>query len=349
MSRFLNPAYSSLQAYVPGEQPRNMQQLIKINTNESPYPPAPGVAQAAAQAAQSLQLYNDPEAAALREALAQAYGVTAQNVCVGNGSDELLAFCFMAFCAKGAAFADITYGFYSVQTKLFGIPAQIIPLRDDFSLCVQDYASCEGAVFIANPNAPTGMALPLSDIEELLNQNRSRIVVVDEAYVDFGAQSAALLIGRYPNLVVMRTFSKSRNLAGGRLGFALADKALIDDLLLIKNSFHPYNVSALTQAAGLATLREEAYIKDCIAKVCGAREYTADALRQAGYTVLPSRANFLFAASPVMDGGELQKLLRQNNILVRWFGAPRTHRFVRISIGTLPQMQQVVKICTQSV
>lgn len=343
MSKFLTPKYSFIKPYTPGEQPKD-KTLVKLNTNESPFPPSPKAVAAAADAAKSLNLYSDPENTDLVSAIAEYYGVGADNVIAGNGSDEILAFCFQAFCDEQtpALFADITYGFYKVFAKLYGVEAKIIPLKEDFSICPQEYYNAGGTTFIANPNAPTGMTLSLEQIEGILKNNPDNIVVIDEAYVDFGGDSASSLIGKYDNLIVVQTFSKSRGLAGGRIGFALANAELIADLKKIKYSYNPYNVGAMPQAAAAASMRDREYFEKCRNEVIRVREITVSKLSEMGFTVLSSKANFIFAKSDKVAGAEYFKALREKGIIVRYFDAPRINEFVRISIGTEEQMNKLL-------
>lgn len=344
MSRFLSPEAARLAPYTPGEQPRD-QQYIKLNTNESPFPPSPAVAKAVAGAdAQALQLYSDPTCAALHRAIARYYGLKEENVLAGNGSDEILAFAFRAFCGQGksVAYADVTYGFYQAQTALFGLEATRVPLREDFSLRVEDYMAFPGTVFIANPNAPTGLALPPGDIRRLLESDRNRVVVVDEAYVDFGAESCVPLIAEYDNLLVVQTMSKSRSLAGGRVGFALGSPELIQGLNRVKYSFNPYNVNRLSMAAAVAAMEDTDYFTRCCAAIRENRVWSASALEDLGFFVLPSAANFLFAKPPRLGGQALYQGLKARGILVRWFDGPRTRDFVRITVGSRQQMEALV-------
>lgn len=345
MSRFMHPRFSRLTPYTPGEQPRQ-RDLIKLNTNELPYPPAPGVVQAVAEEAARLQLYSDPESRALKTALADRYGLRPEQVFVSNGSDEILSFAFMAFCGegRGAAFADITYGFYKVYGALYGVDCRILPLREDFSLAAEDYVGNDRMVVIANPNAPTGMCLPLSDIERVLSANPDVPVLIDEAYVDFGGESALALLPRYENLLVVRTFSKSRALAGGRLGFCFASPSLIADLETIKYSTNPYNLDRMTQAAGIAALADEEHFVKTVQAVVQTREKTASDLRRLGARVLPSSANFLFLSLPGMAGAQVLDRLREAGILVRHFAAPRISEFVRITVGTPGQMERLTEV-----
>ncbi len=338
MSRFLNAQYQTLEAYTPGEQPRDMR-YIKLNTNESPYPPAPSVVSAITpQEVELLRLYSDPTGKALKEKLAGLYGVAPENVFLSNGSDEVLNFAFMAFGGKGAVFPDISYGFYQVFGDLYGIPYEKIPLKEDFSLDYRDYCGKNKLVVIANPNAPTGMSIPVEQIAAIVQSNPDSVVLIDEAYVDFGGDSALPLIQIYDNLLVTRTYSKSRCLAGGRLGYAFGAPGLIADLEKIKYSTNPYNLDRLTLRLGEATVEAESYYQEKCAAIQETRAWTAEKLKELGFTVLPSQANFLFAKSPDMDGGALYLALKAKGILVRHFTNPRICQFNRITIGTPEQM-----------
>ena len=344
MCNFLSPEAQSLAPYTPGEQPQD-QQYIKLNTNESPFPPSPKVLKAVSRAETAkLFLYSDPTCAALNQAIARRCQLKPANVLTGNGSDEVLAFAFRAFCGQGrpAAFADITYGFYEAQTALFGLEAVRIPLREDFSLSVEDYLDFPGTVVIANPNAPTGMAVPQADIQRLLEANPNRVVIVDEAYVDFGAESCVPLVFRYPNLLVVQTMSKSRSLAGGRVGFALGSPSLIEGLNRVKYSFNPDNIKRLSLAAGAAAVEDEAYFQTCCKTIQANRVWLAGELERLGFQVLPSSANFLFAKSSRFSGQELYTRLKENGILVRWFDKDRIRDFLRITVGSMEQLAQLV-------
>ena len=341
MSRYLIDRYQALEAYVPGEQPRDMQ-YIKLNTNESPYPPAPGVVEAAREQAGKLELYSDPVCADLRDALAARYGVKRENVFVSNGSDDILNFAFMAFGAPRAYFPDISYGFYPVYADLHGIDGRPIPLRQDFSIDPSDYLALDGFVAIANPNAPTGMALDPAQIEDILASNPDHVVLIDEAYVDFGAESCVPLTAKYDNLLVVQTYSKSRSMAGARLGFAIANAALIADLEKIKFSTNPYSINRMTLAAGIATLKADDVCMENCRKVIETREATVDRLRQLRFEVLPSKANFVFARHPHADGGFLYRQLKARGVLVRHFESPRIRDFLRITIGTPAQMETLI-------
>ena len=349
MSRFLAKKYSALDAYVPGEQPRD-KKYVKLNTNEFPYPPAPDVIRAvSAEVVSDLRLYSDPTAKALKDALAKYYGVGAENVFVSNGSDESLNFAFACFFEDGVAFADLTYGFYSVFSDLYGIDAKIIPLDKDFSILPEDYIGLECGAVIANPNAPTGKALPLSDIEKIVASNPDRVIVVDEAYVDFGGESAIPLTKKYDNLLVCMTYSKSRGMAGARLGFAIGNAELIADLELMKYSTNPYNLDSLALRMGAAALTDEskAYYEEKVGEVVKVREETAEKLRALGAEVLPSKANFLFVKLPGITGGEAYAKLRERGILVRHFSKARISDYLRISIGTAEEMRLLVNAAAE--
>ena len=344
MSRFLKTCYQSLEAYTPGEQPRDMV-YIKLNTNESPYPPAPSVVAAMnAQQVENLRLYSDPTGLSLKQKLAELYSLTPENIFISNGSDDILNFAFMAFAdSRGAAFADITYGFYPVYGELHGVQVDIIPLEEDFSLDYQKYCGLNKMIVIANPNAPTGMEIPLWQIEEILKTNSDAVVVIDEAYVDFGGTSCYKMIKDYENLLVVRTFSKSRCLAGARLGYAFGDPALIEDLEKLKYSTNPYNVNRLTMMLGCETVDAEPYYREVSQKIQSARSWAVDALENLGFEVLPSKANFIFARHPAISGADLYSGLRQRGILVRHFTKARIKDFVRITIGTQEQMEKLAE------
>ena len=339
MSRFLNEQFRSLEAYTPGEQPRD-QQYIKLNTNESPYPPAPSVVEAMnGEQVELLRLYSDPTAKGLKEKLAKLYGVKPENVFVSNGSDEVLNFAFMAFGGNGAVFPDISYGFYQVYGDLYGINYEKIPLKEDFSIDHREYCGVNKMVVIANPNAPTGISLSVAQIGEIVRSNPDSLVLIDEAYVDFGGETALPLIAKYDNLLVTRTFSKSRCLAGGRLGYAFGNPAIIADLEKIKYSTNPYNINRLTLLLGEATVEADAYYQSKCAAIKATRGWTARQLESLGFTVLPSDANFLFAKSDKIGGGDLYTALKARGILVRHFTNPRICDYNRITIGTPEQME----------
>ncbi len=340
MSKYFTDRLSALTPYTPGEQPKD-QKYVKLNTNESPFPPSPSVIEAANDSAERLQLYCDPECKRLTEKAAEIFGVGYDNVIMTNGSDEALYFAFMAFSddAHPIAFADITYGFYPVFASLLGIPSEIIPLKEDFSIDPEDYVGLNKNIVIANPNAPTGKCLPLSDIERIVRTNPDNVVIIDEAYVDFGGESAMPLTEKYDNLIVTGTFSKSRSMAGARLGFAVGCESLIRDLQTIKYSTNPYNVNSMTQAAGYAALTDNRYYMDNCKKIIENREYTERELAALGFEVIPSKANFVFAKSDRIPGGELYKKLRERGVLVRHFDKDRIKEYNRITIGSREQME----------
>ncbi len=349
MSRFLDRRYRNLTPYVPGEQPRNPG-YVKLNTNESPFPPSPRVLQAlSGEEAQRLNLYPDPEAWAVRRAVAELYGLAENQVMMTNGSDEALAFCFLAFCGaeKGVAYPSVSYGFYPVYARLCSLDALEIPLGEDFTICPEAYSALGRTVVIANPNAPTGLSLSRDEIEEIVRKNPDSVVVVDEAYVDFGGESAVPLIGRYDNLVVVQTCSKSRNLAGMRLGFALGDAALIADLNAVRCSFNPYNLSRPACLAGEAAIRDAAYFRTCTDRIIRTREAFSAALREIGFSVLPSAANFVFAAPPGIGGEDYYKALRSRGVLIRYFDRPGLREYVRITIGSDAQMRLLLEKTTE--
>lgn len=335
MSRFFSEKFSALTPYTPGEQPK-ARTFIKLNTNENPYPPSPLSAEYAAKAAESLNLYCDIGCTALTARLAELYGIGEDEILFTNGSDEALNFCFTAFCdaSRPAVFADITYGFYPVFAAVNAVPYEEIPLDEELRIRPEDYLGLNKTIFIANPNAPTGRFLPLAEIERIVRSNPDSVVVIDEAYADFAEASAVGLIRRYDNLIVTQTFSKSRSLAGGRLGMAIGSPALIADLNTIKFSTNPYNVSALTQAAGLGCLMDEDYTQRNIRAVIRCREQLTVGLRGLDFTVLDSQTNFVFAKHPTISGEQVCAALRERGILVRHFGLERIRDYNRITVGT---------------
>lgn len=339
MSRFRDSKFSLLKEYVPGEQPQD-KKYIKLNTNESPFPPSPLVISSVnAEEVAKLNLYSDPECKILKKTVAERYGVKTENVFLSNGSDEILNFAFMLYGnVNGTVFPDISYGFYKVFGDLYNIKYDAIPLTESFEINPEDYKNTNKFVVIANPNAPTGIALSLDVIEDIIRSNPDNVVLIDEAYVDFGAESALSLIDKYNNLIVCRTYSKSRSLAGARLGFAFASKELIADLELIRNSTNPYNINRLTQIAGTACIREDEYYMNACKEIEKVREYTRAELLKLGFEVLESKANFLFAKHNEIDGNELYLKLKGRGVLVRHFTSERIFQFNRITIGTKEQM-----------
>ncbi len=343
MSRFFSEKFAELEAYVPGEQPKD-QQYVKLNTNENAFPPHQAVAKAAAAESEKLHLYPDPECLDLRVCLAEKLGLEPEELVLTNGSDEVLNFAFMAFCDEHipALFPDITYGFYPVFARVDQVPFRQIPLQEDLTVRVQDYLHAAGTIFLANPNAPTGIALSLDDIVRILETNPYNVVVVDEAYVDFGAESCLPLIREYDNLLVVQTFSKSRSLAGGRLGFGAANPEIIRDLNTIRYSTNPYNLDRLTLAAGIACLTHDDYNRRNCRIIIRTRETARKALTGLGFEVLPSSANFLFARHPAIPGEEVYRRLKEKGVLVRHFAGERIRDYNRISVGTEEQMEILV-------
>lgn len=341
MSKFLVEKFRKLTPYTPGEQPQN-RKYIKLNTNESPFPPSEKAIKKACEEAERLQLYSDPECRTLRGKMAEKLGISADEIIFTNGSDDVLNFAFMAFCASGVAFPDITYGFYPVFAEFNGIDAEEIPLNDDFTVNVSDYLNVGKTIFLANPNAPTGIALSVSEIEEIVKSNPDNVVVIDEAYVDFGAESCVPLIKKYDNLLVVQTFSKSRSMAGARLGFAVGNKELIRDLETIRYSTNPYNINRMTMAAGVAALEDEEYTGNNCRIIAENREYTMAELNSLGFECLPSKANFIFAKNPAYNGKKLYEDLKEMGILIRHFEKDRIREYNRITIGTKQQMQALI-------
>ena len=345
MSRFLSPTLAAVTPYTPGEQPQD-QQYIKLNTNESPYLPSPAVIAAVSEhEVEKLRLYSDPACADLLKAAAAHFGLQPEQIMPGNGSDENLFFALRAFCDADhpLAYADITYGCYGVWCGLMHIPSHIIPLKEDFTLDPKDYYGLNQTIVLANPNAPTGIALPRAEIEGILKANPNNVVIVDEAYVDFGGESCVPLIDQYENLLVVQTFSKSRQLAGARLGLATGNAKLIADLNRVKFSLNPYNINRLTLKAGQAALEDTAYFEKTRAAIMDTRAWTMQQLTDRGFTVLDSRANFVFASTNRINGGVLYKELKKKGILVRHFDAPRIENWLRITIGTPEQMQALME------
>jgi histidinol-phosphate aminotransferase len=348
MSRFWSAVVHGLTPYVPGEQPK-LDNLVKLNTNEHPYGPSPRALEAIrAATTDALRLYPDPNADALKAALAQRFGVQARQVFVGNGSDEVLAHAFMALLKhdKPLWFPDVSYSFYPVYCGLYGVAHQTVPLADDFSIRADDYLPHDGqqagAIIFPNPNAPTGRLMSLADVERVVAGNPDAVVLVDEAYVDFGGQSAVTLVDRYPNLLVVHTFSKSRSLAGLRVGYAIGHADLIDALERVKNSFNSYPLDRLALAGAVASVEDEAFFQDSCRKVIATRETLVSQMQALGFEVLPSAANFIFARHPQRDGAELAAALRQRAIIVRHFKQPRIDQFLRITIGTDAQCATLV-------
>ena len=345
--RFWSPEVRDLVPYVPGEQPK-IQNLLKLNTNENPYPPSPKVVDAVqavlAHQADALRLYPDPDATVLKQAIAKQQNVDVSQVFVGNGSDEVLAHIFKAFFIqqKPILYPDITYSFYPVYSQFFGVQTKQIPLNEKFEIDISDYEQENGGIIITNPNAPTSIALGLNKIEKVLKANPNRVIVIDEAYVDFGAESAVDLVSRYENLVVCQTTSKSRSLAGLRVGFAIGQAHLIAALEAVKNSFNSYPIDRFAIAAAVASFEDQDYFQEQCEKVIVSREKLVANLTKLGFNVLPSKANFIFATHSLHDAAQLAEKLREQGIIVRYFNKPRINQFLRITIGTDEQNQRLV-------
>ncbi|VTX81523.1 histidinol-phosphate transaminase [Acinetobacter ursingii] len=346
--RFWSPEVRELEPYTPGEQPK-IQNLLKLNTNENPYPPSPKVVEAVqavlTHQADALRLYPDPDATQLKQAIATQQNVSVDQVFVGNGSDEVLAHIFKAFFIQDQPilYPDITYSFYPVYSQFFGVKTQQIPLNDDFEIVLDDYRQGNGGIIITNPNAPTSIALSLQQIEQILQANPDRVVVIDEAYVDFGAETAVGLVEQYDNLVVCQTTSKSRSLAGLRVGFAIAQAHLIAALEAVKNSFNSYPMDRFAIAAAVASFEDQAYFEAQCQKVIQSRDKLVEELKEIDFKVLPSKANFIFVTHPARDAAELATQLREQGVLVRYFNKPRIDQYLRITIGTDQQNQRLVE------
>jgi len=345
MSRFWNDIVNSLDPYVPGEQPK-IDNLVKLNTNENPYGPSPAVIHAIQEhTGDSLRLYPDPNSDILKDAIADFYGLGRNMIFVGNGSDEVLAHCFQALLIKDQPllFPDITYSFYPVYCGLYRSPCEQIPLTDSYEIDLKAYRRPNGGILLANPNAPTGRYLELAEIEALLIDNPDSVVVIDEAYIDFGGESATALIPRFDNLLVIQTMSKSRSLAGLRLGYAMGHPELIDGLERVKNSFNSYPIDRLALVGGAAAVRDVAWFDETRKRIIATRDKLTGDLQQLGFEVLPSKANFVFARHPDWDGKELSLALREHRILVRHFAKPRIDQFLRITVGSESQCEALLK------
>lgn len=344
MSRFWSPIVHALTPYVAGEQ-STLRDLVKLNTNENPYGPSPRALKAISnEVTDSLRLYPDPTAFRLRAAIAESHGLNPDQVFIGNGSDEVLAHIFQALLKHDAPllFPDVTYSFYPTYCRLYGIEFREVPLDDAMTVRISDYRQPCGAIILPNPNAPTGCALPLSDIETLVADHPDQVVVVDEAYVDFGAQSAAALVSRYPNLLVTQTFSKSRALAGLRIGFAIGQRPLIEALERVKDSFNSYPLDRLALAGGIAAWEDHVWFEEHCRLITASRERLSASLRDLGFQVLPSLANFVFVAHPARSGADLATQLKSRAILVRHFPKIRIHDYLRITIGTDAECDRLV-------
>ena len=349
MSRFWSTIVNELTPYTPGEQPQ-IDNLIKLNTNENPYGPSPKVVDAIARAnGDELRKYPDPNAQDLKHAVATHFGLDNNMVFVGNSSDEVLAHIFRGLLKqdKPLLFPDITYSFYPVYCKLFEIDYQLVPLQDDFSINIDDYDSHNGGIIFANPNAPTGIALSIDEVERLAAKHADSVVVIDEAYVDFSNDSAVRLLRDYPNLLVTQTLSKSRSLAGLRVGIALGNAELIEGLERVKNSFHPYTLDKLAIAGATAAFADDAHLQETCAKVNATRERVCVQLQNLGFEVLPSSTNFVFAKHSIANAKALFEGLRSRNIIIRHFDKPRISEYLRISVGTNAEMNSLIEALTQ--
>ena len=343
MSIFLVDEYKDMEPYLPGEQPRD-KPYIKLNANESSMPPSPRVFEAISKGEiWNMSYYADPHCHEFRKAVAEVYGVTEAEVFVGNGADEVLSFVLMSFFRRGMKiyFPDITYGFYRTYAKTYGLDMEEIPVRDDFSIDIEDYMDLKGDIIFANPNNPTGMTVSIADIERLVKANPERMVIIDEAYADYSGETCLPLAVKYPNLVVVRTFSKSRNMAGTHIGFAVANRDIIEDMNKIKFSFNPFNLNSITMAAGIAAVKDTWYLDSCVKKTVAARERFKAALERMGFHVIPSKANFVFCYHNAIDSRELCERLKEEGILTRHFADERLTKYLRITIGTEQEMEVV--------
>ena len=345
MSRFLHSKYESLTPYDTSGEVESMKGFIRLNTNESPFPPSPKVLAASYESSRGLNYYCDPECSQLAEKISSMFGLKPSQIVFGNGSDEILNFLFMGFCEKGAAFPSITYSFYKILAKFHGVDYIPVPLKN-FRVDPSYYKDVKGrTIFIANPNAPTSLAMSLSEIEEILSSNPESLVVIDEAYVDFGAESAVTLLPEHDNLVITRTFSKSRSLAGARLGWCMTSEEIAKDIKDIKNTLTPYNINAMTQAAGLGALDDEEYTRRNIDMIRMVRDNTKSRLREMGFDVMDSSTNFLFAKHETVSGEEIFNALKKYKIMIRHFSSPAViSDYNRITIGTPEQMQIFLEV-----
>lgn len=356
MSRYWSQTVRNISPYVPGEQPKD-RKYIKLNTNENPYPPSAKAIEAIRSAANdALRLYPDPSSEELRETIAKAFSLKKENVFIGNGSDEVLAFCFPAFFEPAGLpvlFAEITYSFYPVYAALFNTPYRLIPMDDEFNVPVEGYFQANGGILIANPNAPTGKGLPLEGIQKILQRNAGSVVIIDEAYVDFGGHSAAGLIETYPNLLVIRTLSKSHSLAGLRVGYALGGNDLIEGITRVKDSVNSYTVDRMAQAGAREAIKDVACLQETLSKIIRTRERVSAGLMDMGFHVIPSQANFIFVSHAQVPAADLFQSLREKGILVRYFNKPRIDNYLRVTIGTDEEMDRFLEaiavICEKKV
>ena len=342
MSKYISSRYSSLKTYTPGEQPKD-KKYIKLNTNENPYPPSSGVINAVNESQlSSLNLYPDPTCSLLKNVLAEKYGIDQENIFCSNGSDEALGFAISCFGEKGVIFPDITYGFYKVFCDYNNYPYDTIPLNEDFTINPEDYCNTGKCIVIANPNAPTGLCLGIEQIEQIVKSNPDSVVIIDEAYIDFGGDSALKLVSKYENLLVTRTFSKSYSLAGGRVGFAIGNASLIQDLMTIKYSTNPYNIDRLNLIAATQSIVDQQYYDGCVKKIVSTRERIKKELVRLGFSVLDTQTNFIFAKTDKVYGKDLYLKLKDRGILIRYFPGERTGEFIRITVGTDKDMDKFI-------
>lgn len=352
MNRYWSKTVKNIKPYTPGEQPKD-RRYIKLNTNENPYPPSPKVLEAIKTAAdETLRLYPDPDCDELRETIAGYYNLGKEQVFIGNGSDELLAFAFPAFfepAGKPVLFAEVTYSFYPVYAAFFNISYKLIPVDEEFNISEEDYYQDNGGIIIANPNAPSGKGIAVEKIEQIVSRNEGSVVIIDEAYVDFGGASAVRLIDAYPNLLIIKTMSKSRSLAGLRVGYAMGDKGLMEGIARVKDSINSYTIDRLALAGAREAIKDDAYFQETRAKIISTRERVAARLAQMGIKVIPSQANFIFISSSRCPGGVLFGRLREKGILVRYFNKPGIDNFLRVTIGTDAEMdcflEAIADIC----
>lgn len=345
MSKFWNETVNKIEPYVPGEQPRD-KKYVKLNTNENPYPPSKKVLEAVKNSAnEDLRLYPDPLCTELNETIANFYGLDKDNIFLGNGSDEVLAFSFMTFFSKDKTilFPDISYSFYPVYAEFFGLNYKMVPLDEDFNIQLEELKKENGGVILPNPNAPTGKYIDTDKLKELLEANKDSVVIIDEAYIDFGGESMVKYIKDYKNLLVVQTFSKSRSLAGARIGFALGDNELIEGLNRVKNSINSYTIDRVALNAGKAAIEDKEYFEETRNKIIKTRENVIKTLREMGFKVLDSKANFIFASHKDFEGQYLYEELRNRGVLVRFFNKDRIDKFLRITIGTDEEMDILIE------
>ena len=342
MSKYMSSRFGSLKTYTPGEQPKD-KKYIKLNTNENPYPPSAGVINAVNESQlSSLNLYPDPTCSSLKKVLSEKYRVNQENIFCSNGSDEALGFSIMCFGENGVLFPDITYGFYKVFCDYNNYSYKTIPLKEDFTINPSDYYNTGKCIVIANPNAPTGLCLGIDQIEQIVKSNPDSVVIIDEAYIDFGGESALPLVSKYDNILVTRTFSKSYSLAGGRVGFAIGNASLIQDLMTIKYSTNPYNIDRLNLVAATQSIVDQKYYDGCVRKIVSTRERIKKELVKLGFSILDTQTNLIFAKTDKVYGKDLYLTLKERGILIRYFPGERTGEYIRITIGTDNDMDKFI-------